>query len=168
MVYVKLWIHSEAASMKKKNWLFIFLAVLLLFIGMASCQAESAQVSGVVWLDKEIDGLNQDERGLSEVKVTLIRRLDDGTEMELASARTEKNGSYAFSVSEAGEYCLEFQLAKDYRFTVHGQDSSALPSQDNVSSPLIFPFPMAKWLKKMQAPPRGNPIFLSTPLKTLI
>jgi len=124
--------------MMKKQWIFILLAVLCLFLGMGVCQAEGAQVSGIVWLDKTVDGLRVDELGLSDAAVTLIQRNLDGTETELATAKSAKNGSYAFAVSQPGEYCLEIKLPKDYQFTIHGQDSCALPAQENVSRTPYF------------------------------
>ena len=116
----------------------ILLSVLLLIGNMPVSLAEGGEISGIVWVDKDADGVNSGERGLNAVKITLQKMMPDGTFSDVVSAWTEKNGLFAFAAAEDGEYRLHFVLPKDYRFTRHGLDSSVLPAQGNESNTLPF------------------------------
>lgn len=125
-----------------KNKLFSTLGTFALILTLLVCtmpmaMASGGQVSGTVWVDKDANGINNDERGFSAVKVTLQKATEDAYET-VVSTWTEKNGSYAFAVVEDGEYRLQFVLHEDYRFTRHGLDSSVLPAQGNESVTLPF------------------------------
>lgn len=118
---------------RKQRFLFLLLAVLLL-LGLAVCaQAAGGEISGIVWMEKTVDGAMGNEPGLAGAAVTLEHRLPDGSEEQLATVQTDRDGAYAFSVSEAGEYRLNIELPADYQFTLHGTASSALPAQGNRS-----------------------------------
>lgn len=116
----------------KNKQVFLFVSLifaLMMLLGLSSAAlAEGGQVSGVVWNDKNIDGLFDGERVMPGVNVSLCRELEDGSFEELVSTRTGDDGMYAFSMPEDGEYTLWFSLPEDYRFTLHGLDSSVLPS----------------------------------------
>lgn len=126
----------------KNKLLILFLSLLmstLLLAGFVPAAfAEGGEVSGIVWVDKDADGVNNGERGFNAVKITLQKMLPDGSYESIVSTWTEKNGSYAFAVAEDGEYRLHFVLPKDYRFTRHGLESSVLPAQGNESYTLPF------------------------------
>lgn len=123
---------------RKKQWLILsLLCAFLLSLGIFSAQSEGAQISGLVWLDKTADGCYNNESGLADVKITLERKTADGTVTALASVQTQRDGAFAFAVSEAGEYRLSIEAPADYHFTLHGLGSSALPAQGNCS---VTPF----------------------------
>ena len=75
---------------------------------------------------------------LGRTIVKLYKLLDDGTEEELMSAKTGKDGMYAFSVPENGQYVLSYSLPNDYRFTMHGKDSVALPARGTETAPNTY------------------------------
>ena len=118
---------------KKQLLLISLLCVFLLALGLMPAQAEGAQISGMAWLDKTVDGLCNNESGLADVKITLEKKNADGSVSALASVETQRDGSFAFSVSAAGEYRLSVEAPEDYQFTLHGQGSKALPAQGNRS-----------------------------------
>lgn len=126
----------------KNKLLVLFMSLLMsavLLIGVVPAAfAEGGEVSGIVWVDKDADGVNNGERGFNAVKITLQKMLPDGTAESIVSTWSEKNGSYAFAVAEDGEYRLHFELPKDYRFTRHGLDSHVLPAKGNESDTLPF------------------------------
>lgn len=125
--------------MKHSAVRFAIIALLCAFVLCLSLPAwaEGGQVSGTVWYDKDGDGLLNAERGLPYVRVTLCTVYPNGQMDELASARTGDDGQYAFSIPEDGTYALSFELPADYRFTLHGLESCALPAvgEDSYSLP---------------------------------
>ncbi len=124
---------------RKKQWLILsLLCAFLLSLGVFHAQSEGAQISGLVWLDKTTDGCYNNESGLADVKITLERKNADDTITALASVQTQRDGAFAFAVSEAGEYRLSIEAPEDYHFTLHGLGSSALPAQGNCSATPFF------------------------------
>lgn len=126
----------------KNKLLILFMSVLMSAVLLAGiipvAFAEGGEVSGIVWVDKDADGINNNERGFNAVKITLEKMLPDGTAQSIVSTWTEKSGTYAFAVAEDGEYRLHFMLPNDYRFTRHGLDSSVMPAKGNESYTLPF------------------------------
>ena len=123
----------------KKHWLLLILLCVFSFsLGLVSAQAEGAQISGVAWLDKTIDGYFNNESGLADVKITLEKKNADGSVTTLASMKTQRDGAFAFAVPTAGEYRLAIEAPKDCHFTFHGEGSSALPAQGNASFTPFF------------------------------
>ena len=88
----------------KNKLLVLFMSLLMsavLLIGVVPAAfAEGGEVSGIVWVDKDADGVNNGERGFNAVKITLQKMLPDGTAESIVSTWSEKNGSYAFAVAE--------------------------------------------------------------------
>ena len=124
---------------QQKLWGTILFLVLLFIPSLAQeARAEAAQVSGLVWLEKTVDGAYSNESPFSGAKVTLEQRGEDGALLALASVTTEKDGRFDFSVSAPGEYRLRIELPEDYLFTLHGAASSALPAQGNQSATPFF------------------------------
>lgn len=126
----------------KNKLLSLFLSILMSVVLLAGIVpvafAEGGEISGIVWVDKDADGTNNGERGFNAVKITLQKMLPDGAFDDVVSTWTEKNGAFAFAVSEDGEYRLHFDLPKDFRFTRHGLESSVLPAKGNESITLPF------------------------------
>ena len=123
---------------KKKALLFLLL-LLGLFLPLGrEARAEGAQISGVVWLEKTVDGAYNNESGLAGATVALAQRQENGEEKRLASVTTDKDGAFAFSVSQAGEYRLLIDLPEDYYFTLPGTASAALPAQGSSSATPYF------------------------------
>lgn len=123
---------------KKKALLFLLLLLgVFLPLGQAA-RAEGAQISGIAWLEKTVDGAYNNESGLAGVTITLAQRQENGEEKTLASVTTEKDGAFAFSVSEAGEYRLLIDLPDGYYFTLPGTASAALPAQGSSSATPYF------------------------------
>lgn len=113
----------------------IFSLALVMLSGLFSVAvAEGGQVSGLVFFDKNADGLyNEGERAMQNVTVTLCKVYPNGETDDIASAKTGKDGLYAFAVSQSDTYSLRFSLPKDYRFTRHGLDSAVLPAKGETS-----------------------------------
>ena len=117
------------------HWLLLLLLTFSLFfvLFLASAQADGAQVTGTVWLDRDTDGkMDSTEKPLPDAKVYLEQKTDDGVK-ELASKRVKNDGQFAFSVSKAGDYRLRIELPSGYYFSVAGKDSAALPAQKGKS-----------------------------------
>lgn len=118
---------------KKRGWFFALLAALMLAAFVVPAHAADSTVSGMVWLEKEVDGLmNGDEAGHPNVAVFLEKKNPDGSAVQVAATTTSKSGDYAFSVAEPGEYRLRVE-AGDLYFTLHGQFSDALPARGGIS-----------------------------------
>lgn len=133
---------------KSLAWLLLIASIMLL-AGLCAAQAEGAQISGKVWVEKDVDGLMvSGESGLTYVRVTLEQRLQDGSIVQLASQDTGRDGLFAFSVAQAGEYRLHVKLIDDYQFTIHGLDSAALPAQGNISFTPFFQVEDGQLLEK--------------------
>lgn len=125
---------------KKLSVFFLMLGLFFLLpqAGMSQEVPPISGISGVVWLEKTVDGLYRDEGGLEGVKLILEQRHSDGAVSVIASCTTLRNGQYAFSVPGAGEYRVKAELPKGYQFTRHGLDSSALPAQGSQSATPFF------------------------------
>ena len=119
----------------KRGWLVLLLFIILLSVCSYSALAEeSGRVSGLVWLDKTPDGeLGAGETGVGSVKISLEGREPNGAARTVAGAVTAKSGDFYFEALPAGEYRLCIEGPQDYRFTIHGGGSAALPASGNVS-----------------------------------
>ena len=114
---------------QKRMGLILLLCVLFAAFFVAAAQAEGAQVTGVVWNERTVDGLYENENGLAYAKVTLLKKNPEGEDFTLASHTTDRSGAYAFAVPESGEYRLRIELPADFYATIPGLDSAALPAQ---------------------------------------
>lgn len=124
--------------MKRQWWLLMLLTAMAMVICAGCAQAEGAQITGMVWAEREIDGIMQEnEYPLAKAQVSLEKKNADGTIHVLAIQETAKDGMFAFAVSQHGEYRLSIELPSAYHFTIHGIDSAALPAKDNIS---VTPF----------------------------
>ena len=118
----------------KHWWVVLLLTVLFIFASMPFSLAEEGQISGLVWLDKTVDGaLGSGESGVSGAKITLERRDENGSSQPVGDTVTGKSGDYLFTSLPAGEYRLQIEAASGYHFTEHGHGSAALPALGNVS-----------------------------------
>ena len=123
---------------QKRGCFFLLLCALLILGGMIGAQAEGAQISGFVWLEKTVDGQFSGESGLSGARVILEQRTNQDATNAVKSIVTNASGNFDFSVAQAGEYRLRVELPVEYRFTIHGYDSDALPAQRNISYTPFF------------------------------
>ncbi len=106
---------------------------LFLAVGLSAAQAAGGNVSGTVWVEKTVDGEWIGESGFSGARLTLEERRADGTLAAAGNAVTNNNGEFIFSSVPDGEYRLKVEVTSDYRFTLFGLDSDALPAQGSVS-----------------------------------
>ena len=111
---------------------------LFLAVGLSSAQAAGGNVSGTVWVEKTVDGEWIGESGFSGARVTLEERREDGALVSLGSVTTNNNGEYYFSSVPDGEYRLRVEVGSEYRFTLFGLDSDALPAQGGASASPYF------------------------------
>ena len=82
--------------------------------------AQACSVSGCAWEDADADGrLDADEGRLEGVWVVLLDRSADAR--AVASARTDREGGYAFRRLRPGVYSLAFQLPDGMLFTRKGE-----------------------------------------------
>ena len=126
-----------------RNWQkyvgILLLLSLFLSLGVFfSAQAAGSRVTGTVWLEKTVDGEMSGESGFSGAAVTLEERQADGSTAAAGRVTTPNSGEFSFSSLRDGEYRLRIEVSSDYRFTLHGLDSDALPAQGNVSFTPFF------------------------------
>ena len=118
----------------KHWWAVLFLSALFLFLLLPSSLAEGGQVSGLVWLEKTVDGvIGSGEGGVTGAKVTLERRDDNGQPQVAVNTVSGKGGDFLFSSLPAGDYRIRIEVSSEYHFTEHGHGSAALPARGNVS-----------------------------------
>ncbi|MBR5111143.1 MAG: hypothetical protein IK099_13270 [Clostridia bacterium] len=117
----------------KRGWMFLIACLLLLFLGAAGAAAEG-QVSGTVWVEKNVDGRYESgENGYGfGAKITLEKRYPSGQNDQYINKMSDQAGAYVYTGLAAGEYRMRIEVTSDYRFTVHGADSCILPSQGNI------------------------------------
>ena len=111
--------------------LAVLLAVLTLvpLAGLAE-----GTVSGTVWIDKNADGiLDDDEKGLNGVTLTLEAQGEDGSWTAIDQTSADRNGDYSFARVADGVLRLKADLPTNYRFTEPGLDSSMLPASGTTS-----------------------------------
>lgn len=126
-------------TLQTKRWLIPLLSILLIALCLGAAQAEGAQISGKVYIDRNNDGIMQsNESALPNTKVILQRRNEDGTTKDLSSKTISRNGDFAFAVNKAGEYRLKIDLPGGYLFTTPGRGSAALPAYKNKSYTPFF------------------------------
>ena len=117
---------------------FLLLVLSFSLLCAAAANAESAKVSGIVYLDRNANGKRDgNDSGLVYSRVVLEQKTADGVK-SLGSKAIESNGVFSFSVSQPGDYRLRIELPKDYYFTVYGDGSKALPAQNNRSYTAFF------------------------------
>ena len=120
--------------MRTNKIIFCLVFVLLLLLAVIpSVLAEEGKVQGTVWLDKTPDGVMDDAGRLAKITVILQKKVAEGDAEEVARTVSEADGAYSIAIPEAGTYRLRIELPSRYYFTIHGQDSSALPAQGHAS-----------------------------------
>ena len=123
----------------KRGWMILIACLLLLLLGAHSAMAEG-QVSGVVWVEKNVDGtLESGENGYGMgAKITLEKRYPTSDSDQYINRMSDQNGAFMFQGLAAGEYRMRVEVSPDYRFTVHGKGSGILPSQGSVGYSPFF------------------------------
>ncbi|MBR1584876.1 MAG: hypothetical protein IJ662_04990 [Clostridia bacterium] len=117
----------------KQGWMILLFLFLLLFSLAGAAQAEGAQVTGVVYYDRNNNGKQDaNETGVNGAKV-ILEQYASGDNKEIASKSIDKNGDFAFAVGKSGQYRLRVELPKEYNFTLFGSGSAALPAQGTKS-----------------------------------
>ena len=124
-------------------FLFLFCLLILLFSLVLPFQAlafpDGPEVRGTVWIDSNTNGLfEQGENGLKNCTLILEAVGQDGNTSEYSRTASEKNGVYSFGAVQPGQYRIVISLAGEYRFTLPGHDSAALPASGNASATSIF------------------------------
>lgn len=125
-------------QIKRRFLILLMLALLASCFFLCSSHAEGAEISGMVWVDKDVNGLNDNEKPLGDVKVSLQMQQEDGSFALVSSVKTDKNGLYSLNIANPGYYRLSFELPNGYLFTFHGKDSSVLPAQGGKSTTPVF------------------------------
>ncbi len=114
--------------------------LMVLFAFAAAAAAQGSTVNGTLWIDSDTDGVfDKGENGLRNSTLILERLSPDGEVTSVAEITTGQNGSFAFSDVPGGTYRIAVKLAGEYRFTLHGKDSAALPASGNASKTTFFP-----------------------------
>ncbi|MBR3019726.1 MAG: carboxypeptidase regulatory-like domain-containing protein [Clostridia bacterium] len=117
----------------KRGWIVFIACLLLLFLGAAEAMAEG-QVSGTVWVEKNVDGnYESGESGYGfGAKITLEKRYPASQNDQYINKMSDQTGAFVFTGLAAGEYRMRIEVTNDYHFTAHGTGSCILPSQGNV------------------------------------
>lgn len=125
----------------KRTHIFIgvtLMLALLLCYSFAFAEENTAQISGMAWLDKDVDGFNENESALSDVRIALESLNEDGTFQPLAESVTGDDGYFLFGTLPAGQYRLLAELPSKHQFTMHGGESAMLPASGNISYSPVF------------------------------
>ena len=135
-------------SPQKPALLFLFcLLVLLVSLVLpfhVLAYQGGTEVRGTVWIDSNTNGLfEQGENGLKNCTLILETVGSDGNTSEYARTASEKNGVYSFGAVQPGQYRIVISLSGDYRFTLPGLDSAALPASGKASATALFTVPSA-------------------------
>jgi len=100
-------------------------------------------ISGKVWLDKNKDGINRDEKGINAVVVMLYGASSEGgidVSNKVATVATSEDGTYNFAGVKAGNYVVAFSydtsLYKATKYQVKNATSSE--NSDVVSKSVTF------------------------------
>ena len=97
-----------------KNGFWCFCVFLLLPMTIVFSQGS---IGGTAWLDKNQNGLREnDERGFSGIKVTLMKKISETVHERTGLYETESTGLYIFIVP-AGEYYIQFEQPVGYEFS---------------------------------------------------
>ena len=113
--------------------------LMVLFVFAAVSAAQGGTVNGTLWIDSDTDGIfDKGENGLRNSTLILERLSSGGEIISVAETTTGQNGSFSFSGVPDGTYRITVKLAGEYRFTLHGKDSAALPASGNKSQTTIF------------------------------
>lgn len=88
----------------------------------AQCAELPGTISGTVFLDTDLDGINKEHEGVSSVLVNLFDQ--NGTYIN--HTITDVKGNYQFDgVKDDSQYRVEFKYTKDYSSTIYGEDSKS-------------------------------------------
>ncbi len=98
------------------------------------------QVSGVVWVEKNVDGTFESGEGSYGMgaKITLEKRYPTSQSDQYINKMSDQNGAFVFQGLAAGEYRMRIEVSQDYRFTRHGAGSCVLPAQGSVGYTPFF------------------------------
>ncbi len=112
--------------------------LLVLFVYFAAA-AEGSTINGTLWIDSNTDGLfDKGENGLRNCTLVLEKQSSTGEFTAAEEIKTGQNGTFSFSGISYGTYRISVKLAGEYRFTLHGRDSAALPASGNASMTTVF------------------------------
>ncbi len=135
--------------LQKLGCLVLLLSLAFLLPCLSSALAENGQINGLVWMDKTPNGaMDADEKGFYDARITLEKRTPRGNAQTVGTTASAANGEFFFSSLPAGEYRLRVELMSDYRFTLHGQGSDALPAMGRVSYTPYFTLNEGETLSK--------------------
>lgn len=118
----------------------VFLAAFLL-LALACCAAcaEGSVIKGTLWIDSNTDGVfDKGENGLRNSTMILERQTSSGEVQTVEEITTSQNGVFSFSPVPSGTYRVSVRLSGEYRFTLHGKDSAALPASGSASKTAFF------------------------------
>ena len=114
-VWQKLWAVAAIVS------------VLFVLFALQCAAAENGQIHGMVWLEKNSDGLyNSGENGLEFAKITLERLDENGVPQVAINTTSDRTGAYLFYSVPADTYRIRAEVNSEYRFTLHGLGSASL------------------------------------------
>ena len=119
---------------KKKALLFLLL-LLGLFLPLGrEARAEGAQISGVVWLEKTVDGAYNNESGLAGATVALAQRQENGEEKNVQVINFSydpysNNGDSKMSYASA--LTGEIQMKKNFLFITDSYRFEELNENDS-------------------------------------
>lgn len=124
---------------QKRGFMVLLACFLFLLLGASGALAEG-QISGMVWVEKNVDGIYQTDENPygAGAKITLEKRYPSGESDQYVSNTADQGGRFVFSNLQAGEYRMRVEVGSDYRFTLHGTGSCVLPSQGSVGYTPFF------------------------------
>ncbi len=121
---------------------FLFMLFFILVPLSSSALPENAEIRGTVWIDSNTNGrFEQGENGLKNCTLILYALDQNGNASEYSRTASEKNGVYAFDNVAPGQYQIFVSLSGDYRFTLPGLESAALPASGKESYTVPFTVP---------------------------
>ena len=121
--------------LQKHGLAALLFSLLLLFLFSSCALAENGSVSGMVWVEKTVDGIfgAGDSAYANGAKVTLERKNESGQAEVYINKVSDRTGNFVFPNLPAGEYRIRTEVTSEYRFTLHGMGSASLPARGNVS-----------------------------------
>lgn len=123
----------------KKTALVTILLLALALVAAIPALANTAQLSGTVFLDQNGNGLfDAGEKAVADAEVSLIN-VSDQSERLIAQVTSGQDGQYQFAGLPAGDYYLQVSLPKGHFFTVPAEGGSiTLPGRGQSSKSPAF------------------------------